>query len=278
MSSEDELDELEVGSDWGGMSLGGYGTDTEEGGMVGMGGGGGGWGAEAAERLKNASLWNGIRSNGNGNGSISSSSNSLINNPIRSPSSVNHTPHSSGRIGMTMDVEGGSSSTSTILPPPSPFALPSATTPTWAQPTSTGRPGKRKITTEDRFEPYATAFKRRAVSPAALSSTGSPSSSSVLPISMPSPTLSATAAASHYTFFGAAGTATGGGGGAGGGSRSRGGSPVPSLGSSAGRGGITGGGQQWVMSGRYERERVEQEERQGKIGEAGDGLRGMSLG
>ncbi|KAK4704071.1 hypothetical protein P7C70_g2140, partial [Phenoliferia sp. Uapishka_3] len=259
-SSDEDGEDAEAGSDWGGMSLGGYGTEDEE--------------------ERRASIWTGIR--GAGMGGSGMGINTISGG--KSPGSER------GR----MEIE-----------------INSPSTPSWH---ASARPGKRKslstscsfsflylthspfraVTNDERFEPYAQAFKRRAVSPAA--SGGSPilsfaqhasiptppalptmlplslsASSAVpishsLPISIPSPTLGP-----HHSFFSAGGQ----------GKRSRAGSPgASSLSSSAGRSGGQGflSGSQtlgMVMSGRLDRE----EEKNGlKANEAGDALGSMSLG
>lgn len=133
------------------------------------------------------------------------------------------------------------------------------------------------MTNDERFEPYAQAFKRRAVSPASggspiLSLPNPPPPTSLtlppshtLPIAIPSPTLGP-----HHSFFSTISS----------GMRSRAGSPVASsLSSSAGRGpgGFLGGNPAlgMVMSGRAERD----EERSGsKASETTEGLGSMSLG
>ncbi|GAA5881366.1 hypothetical protein JCM1840_004867 [Sporobolomyces johnsonii] len=78
-SSNDEGDDpaLEVGSDWGGMSLGGYGTEEDE------------------ERSKMQKVWNGIRSGGG------SRTTAMLPNSARSPGSGSER----GNGGRGMDVE-----------------------------------------------------------------------------------------------------------------------------------------------------------------------------
>ncbi|SCV71678.1 BQ2448_3266 [Microbotryum intermedium] len=256
-SDGDDLALDEAGSDWGGtMSLGGYETEGEE-----------------YEQRAKANLWTGFRSG---------------NNPITS--THNASSGSQGGLGgaSLVSMNSGKSPGSGGMSDKKPMEMEAPQTPNWQ---SSARPGKRKLN-DDRFEPYAIAFKRRAVSPAALSlspsvaspllsftsSAGSlPGSSSnhtsistspavtsssaatfpagSLPISIPSPTLGPT----QVSYFG---------------TRSRAASPVPSsLSSSAGRAGsgaAAGGFLSFVG-------RLEREERNG--GEKmGDEISRMSLG
>lgn len=154
-----------------------------------------------------------------------------------------------------------------------PIVQSAPSTPAWHQ--NMGRPGKRKLVTEERFEPYAHAFKRRAVSPASTTS-GSPilsfaqnllslpaSTNSLLPlpISIPSPTLG-----HHHSFFNSLNHPYT--------NSSRGASPVPSsLSSSAGRTTYPAPTLLGLMSGRAERESQE-EKNSTKIAELGN----MNLG
>ncbi|SCZ88977.1 BZ3500_MvSof-1268-A1-R1_Chr1-1g00868 [Microbotryum saponariae] len=261
-SDGDDLALDEAGSDWGGtMSLGGYETEGEE-----------------SEQRAKANLWTGFR-NGNSN------------NPVTSAHSASSGSNNGGGLGgaALVTTHSGKSPGSGGLGEKKSMEMEAPQTPNWQ---SSARPGKRKLN-DDRFEPYAIAFKRRAVSPAALSlspsvaspllsftssTTGLPGSTSSshisistppalasssatfpagsLPISIPSPTLGPT----HMSYFG---------------TRSRAASPVPSsLSSSAGRGAGTGTAAGGFLSfvGRLERE-----ERNG--GEKmGDEIGRMSLG
>lgn len=232
----------EMGSDWGGISVG-YGTEDEE---------------ETARKA--SSVWT-IRGGGGGSAGLNVGA---LGFGSRSPGSER------GRAELEMQMQAHNNSPSTSIWHPA------------------VRPGKRK-NADDRFEPYAQAFKRRAVSPAnSLGPLGSPvlsftpsssfptppplslqqqtSSSLSLPIQIPSPTFG-----SHSFFstlnYGSNST-----------SRSRAGSPVPSsLSSSAGRssymGNGGGGGISMIFSGRAEREDAE---KNGK--ETGDTLGRMTLG
>ncbi|KDE04331.1 hypothetical protein MVLG_05211 [Microbotryum lychnidis-dioicae p1A1 Lamole] len=261
-SDGDDLALDEAGSDWGGtMSLGGYETEGEE-----------------LEQRAKANLWTGFR---NGNSS----------NPVTSTHSASSGSNNGGGLGgaALVTTHSGRSPGSGGMGEKKSMEMEAPQTPNWQ---SSARLGKRKLN-DDRFEPYAIAFKRRAVSPAAsslspsvaspllsfTSSTtgllGSTSSSHIststppalasssatfsagsLPISIPSPTLGPT----HMSYFG---------------TRSRAASPVPSsLSSSAGRGTGTGTAAGGFLSfvGRLERE-----ERNG--GEKmGDEISRMSLG
>ena len=113
-SSLDEGDEMEAGSDWGGMSLGGYGTDNED--------------------ERQSAIWTGIRGSGSATG---------ISIP---PANGPGTGRSPGSERGKMEVEVSDSGSSCLIPADR-SALPKAPnnspqTPSWAQPSA--RPGKRK--------------------------------------------------------------------------------------------------------------------------------------
>ncbi|GAA6062340.1 hypothetical protein JCM10212_006590 [Sporobolomyces blumeae] len=199
----DDLAGLEVGSDWGGMSTNGYETGPED-----------------EEGKKMQMVWNGIRSGGGSRATHAAM--------------LGKSPGSGGSRGMEVE---------------NPFNVPQTPISSFSS-----RPGKRKIN-DDRFEPYSHALKRRAVSPAASSLSLSPGfgatastsaipiaplSSTTTPVSIPSPTLSASAS-HHQSFFSSIHqplhmTTAGQTLGAASGTRSIVGSPVASsLSSSAGR-------------------------------------------
>ncbi|GAA5919413.1 hypothetical protein JCM1841_006002 [Sporobolomyces salmonicolor] len=218
-SSNDEGDDptLEVGSDWGGMSVGGYGTEEDE------------------ERSKMQKVWNGIRSGGG------SRTTAMLPNSARSPGSGSER----GNGGRCMEVENPfnppqtpSSAFSTrpgkrkinddrfepyahqafkrrAVSPAGSLSL----SPGFTSATSSGHPVPPPLPTLPSL-PFTNSLPSL--------NTGTPPT---LPVSIPSPTLSTAAGSSaHYAFFSSIQNQTG--------TRSVAGSPVASsLSSSAGAAG-----------------------------------------